>query len=45
MARAVGRRSAWLVGLALLSGGCAFGPRGLHANRIRYNDAVKTSSE
>jgi hypothetical protein len=29
----------------LLSGGCSFGPRALPHDRIRYNEAVKTSGE
>ena len=31
--------------LAALSGGCSFGPRTLASDRIRYNEAVKVSSE
>src|SRR5690349_11714056 len=39
------RRLACLVGLALLAGGCSFGPRTLPGDRIRYNEAIKTSTE
>jgi hypothetical protein len=34
-----------LVGLLLLPVGCSFGPRALPNDRIRYNEAVKTSTE
>lgn len=36
---------ACLAGLALLSGGCTFGPKALPSDRIRYNEAIKTSTE
>lgn len=39
------RRVGWLVGLALLPAGCALGPRALTADRLAYNEAVKTTSE
>jgi hypothetical protein len=34
-----------VLGLALLSSGCSFGPRALHHDRLRYNEAVKTGTE
>ena len=40
-----GWRIAWVCGLALVSGGCSIGPRALPSDRIRYNEAVKTSGE
>src|SRR5437763_5934009 len=43
MSRAVGVFAA--VACAALGGGCSFGPRALHNDRIRYNEAVKVSSE
>lgn len=36
---------AGLVGVAVLAGGCSPGPRALHVDRLRYNEAVKASSE
>ena len=42
--RGVGRIVA-LCGLALASAGCSIGPRALAPDRIRYNEAVKTSGE
>src|SRR5947209_4898899 len=41
-------RAVWVLGVAAcaaLGGGCSFGPRALHADRLRYNEAVKVSSE
>lgn len=40
-----GWRAAWLCVLALAPGGCSVGPRALAPDRLRYNEAVKTSSE
>jgi hypothetical protein len=37
--------SAALCGLALACAGCSIGPRALPPDRIRYNEAVKTSGE
>lgn len=45
MARLDRRRLACLCGLVLCSGGCSFGPRALPSDRIRYNEAIKTSTE
>jgi hypothetical protein len=42
MSRAVG---VLVVACAALGGGCSFGPRALHNDRVRYNEAVKVSSE
>lgn len=42
MLRAVG---VLVVACAGLAGGCSFGPRALHNDRVRYNEAVKVSSE
>lgn len=38
-------RAAWVCGLALTVTGCSFGPQTLPPDRIRYNEAVKTSTE
>jgi hypothetical protein len=35
----------WCALAALLSGGCAFGPRALERTRLRYNEAVNKTSE
>ncbi len=45
MARVVRGYVVWLLGLALLPVGCSFGPRALPIDRIRYNEAVKVSTE
>lgn len=40
------RLSGWLIAWVLLWGvGCQLGPRTIHSGRIRYNEAVKQSSE
>jgi hypothetical protein len=38
-------RAACLCGLLLTNAGCSIGPQTLPSDRIRYNEAVKTSSE
>jgi hypothetical protein len=35
----------WLVFAAALAAGCSLGPRSLERNRLRYNEAVKTTTE
>src|SRR4051812_21336079 len=45
MLRTGGRHGLGLLGLALLAGGCSFGPRALHHDRLRYNEAVKSGTE
>lgn len=45
MPRVDRRYAAWLFTLALCSAGCSFGPRAVHHDRIRYNEAIKTSTE
>lgn len=38
-------RVAWVCVPLVPSGGCSFGPHALPPDRIRYNEAVKTSGE
>src|SRR5438105_4897108 len=41
-------RAVWVLtaaAYAALGGGCSFGPRALHNDRVRYNEALKVSSE
>src|SRR5207253_10107228 len=45
MLRTGGRHWIAVLGLALWAGGCSFGPRALHHDRLRYNEAVKTGTE
>ncbi|MCE9566062.1 MAG: hypothetical protein K8U57_28920 [Planctomycetes bacterium] len=45
MAFLVRQHFVWLLGLSLLPVGCSFGPKALPIDRIRYNEAVKASTE
>jgi hypothetical protein len=45
MLRSARRELPWLIALLLGSSGCSIGPRAIHHDRIRYNEAIKTSTE
>src|SRR5207237_10040007 len=38
-------RFGWILGIATMTSGCAYGPRALAGSRLQYNEVVKATSE